>query len=210
MANRDYKGEAFQESEAREAGRRWVQARVDAIRKTVTAHDVLRRNGIQLRYSEDREEQFSCPFHGIDRHPSARVYPETVKGPSHVWCFTCHENWDAIALWKKFGGGESKFTRVLAEIERAYGLIPPERPPTAAEMADHVDPEVIQVETKFAVAEDRLRLSRLAFELKAHLTLGSILDRLRYQFEHGAISTEKALGVLQQVLDKIAAKESQR
>ncbi len=206
MADRDYKGEAFQESEAREASRRWIQARVEAIRKTVSAHDVLRRNGIKLRYSEDREEQFACPFHGIDRHPSARVYPETVRGPSHVWCFVCHENWDAIALWKKFGGGESKFTRVLAEIERAYGLIPPERPPPAAEMADHVAPEVIQVELMFDVCERRLRTERSAFDLKGHLTIGSVLDRVLYQFQNGAISAEKTKAILQQVLDKIGAK----
>lgn len=207
---RDYQGEAFQEHEAREAGKRWVAARVEAIRKNVSAHDILRRNGIKLRYGEDREEQFSCPFHGIDRHPSARVYPETVKGPSHVWCFTCHENWDAIALWKKFSNSEAKFTRVLAEIERAFGITPPERPPTAAEMADYEDPEAIKMEELFATCELRLRRSRGAFDMKAHLTVGSILDRLRYQFERGLLSNDKVKTVLQQVLDKIGARERVR
>lgn len=203
---RDYQGEAFQEHEAREASRRWIQARVEAIRKSVSAHDILRRNGIKLRYNEDREEQFSCPFHGVDTHPSARVYPETVRGPSHVWCFVCHQNWDAIALWKKFGGGESKFTRVLAEIERAFGITPPERPPTPAEMADYVDPEVVQTEMMFDVCERRLRSAKVSFDMKGHLTVGSILDRVRYQFEHGKVSVEKTKTILQQVLDKIGAK----
>ena len=207
---KDFGREAIQESEAREASRRWVQARIEAIRKNVSAHDVLRRNGITLRYSEDREEQFSCPFHGIDKMPSARVYPETVRGPSHVWCFVCHENWDSIKLWQKFGGGETKFTRVLAEMERAFGITPPERPPTPAEMADYVDPEVTEVEMLFAVCERHLRHSKAAFEPKAHFTVGSILDRLRYQFDNGAISVEKAKGVIQQVLDKIRSRERER
>lgn len=207
---RDYKGEAFEENEAREANLRWIQARVESLRKGVSAHDILRRNGIVLRYSTDREEQFACPFHGVDRHPSARVYPETVKGPSHVWCFTCHENWDAIALWKKFTGSDAKFTRTLTEMERAFGIIPPVRPPTAAEMADYVDPDVTRIEMMFASCEMNLRSYRAAFDMKAHLTLGSILDRLRYQFEHGVQTIEKTKEILQQITDKITAREQQR
>ncbi len=211
MAVRDYKQEVLGENDARDAAHRWIQARAENIRKAVSAHDILRRNGIKLRYNEDREEQFSCPFHGVDRHPSARVYPETVKGPSHVWCFTCHENWDVFKLWAKFSGsGDQKFTRILAELERAFGITPPERPPTAAEMADYVDPAVIQTELLFNVCEDRLQRSKGAFDMKAHLTLGSILDRLRYSFEHGGITPEKTKVVLQQVLDKIGARERQR
>ncbi len=205
----DYKREILTENASRDANLRWIQARVQAIHKNVSAHDILRRNGIQLRYSGDREEQFPCPFHGVDRHPSARVYPETVKGPSHVWCFTCHENWDVFKLWSKFTGGDSKFSRVVTEIERAFGITAPERPPTAAEMADYVDPEVIEIESIFAICESRLRASKDAFDMKAHLTVGSILDRLLYQFEHGVQSHEKTKEVLNQVLQKIAARERQ-
>jgi hypothetical protein len=203
---RDYKEETERERDARDAIKRWIQARVEAIRKAVSAHDVLRRNGIKLRHSTDREEQFSCPFHGIDRHPSARIYPESTKGPSHVWCFTCHENWDCIALWKKFSGSEVRFGQTLAEIERAFGLIPPERPPSAAEMAETEDPEAIEVELLFGACEDRLRWGKSAFDLRSHLVLGSILDRARYQFEGGRLSAPKVKALLQQVLDKIGAK----
>jgi hypothetical protein len=210
MVQRNYLGEATQESAARDASHRWIQARIENIRKGVSAHDVLRRNGIKLRYSVDREEQFACPFHGTDRHPSARVYPETVKGPSHVWCFTCHENWDVIRLWSKFSGGESKFTRVLAEIERAFGITPPERPPSASEMADYVDPETVQVQMMFGVCEMRLKGAKESFEMVAHLKIGSILDKLQYQFEHGRIAAEKAQEILKQVLEKIGGRERQK
>jgi hypothetical protein len=192
-ATRDHKQDLLLESQASDAAKRWIQARAEAVRKRVSAHDVLRRNGIQLRYSEDREEQFACPFHGVDRHPSARVYPETVKGPSHVWCFTCHENWDVFKLWGKFSGADNdvRFTRILAEIEKAYGLLPPERPPTAAEMSDHEDPEILRTEMMFALCEDSLRRSRDAFDRKGHLTLGSVLVSIR---ERGLLSIEGAGG----------------
>jgi hypothetical protein len=203
---RDYKREAIAENEAQSAGFRWIQARVDAIRKNVSAHDVLRRNGIKLHYNIDREEQFACPFHGVDRHPSARVYPETVKGPSHVWCFVCRENWDSIALWKKFSGGEVKFTRTLTEIERTFGILPPERPPTAEEMVDYVDPEILAIDDMFDTCESRLRHSRKEMDMKSHLILGSILDRVRYQFENGALPSAKVKALLQQVLEKIGSK----
>lgn len=208
---RDYQKEAMQESDSRASSFRWVQARVEAIRKVVTAHDILRRNGISLHHTGDREEQFPCPFHGVDRHPSARVYPETSKGPSHVWCFVCHENWDSIALWKKFSGADNnvRFTRVLAEMEQAYGISPPERPPTPSEMEDYVDPETVQIEMTFDVVERRLKDMKASFDLKSHLSLGSILDRVRYQFENATLSPAKTREVLQQMLDKIAVKVAQ-
>lgn len=205
MAARDFYKEAQLESEARSGNLRWIQARVETIHKTVTAHNVLRRNGIQLRYSEDREEQFSCPFHGIDTHPSARVYPASVNGPSHVWCFVCHQNWDAIALWKKFSGTE-KFTRVLSEIERAYGIIPPERPPTVDELLNEADPEELECLQLFETCEFRLTHAKKYFDRQAHLTVGSVLDLVRYQFEQRRLSSPKTKAILRQILTKIGEK----
>lgn len=203
---RDFYNDAVREADAREAMRRWVRARVEAIRNRITAHDVLRRNGVQLRYGGDREEQISCPFHGIDRKPSARVYTETARSPSHVWCFVCQQHWDCIGLWKKFTG-EEKFTRALAEMEKAYGILPPERPPTPAEMEDYEDPEVAECERLFATCESLLINSRPAFDMKGYLMIGSILDRTRYYFEQTSFSTEKTKTILQQVLTKITEKE---
>jgi hypothetical protein len=199
--------EEQREREAREGLYRWVQMRTEAIRRKVTAHDVLRRNGITLRHSTDREEQFPCPFHGVDTHPSARIYPETVKGASHVWCFVCQKHWDCIGLWKKFTGDEAKFTRVLAEMERAFGISPPERPPSAAEMAEHEDPETIEVEQLMAFCEVNLSRTKRYFDMKAHLTIGSVLDRVRYQFERGQIKAEKVKEVLAQMMVKMKARE---
>lgn len=205
MAERDFEGEARRETERDEASKRWVQARIDAIRKNVTAHDVLRRFGAKLRQSgSDREEQISCPFHGTDRHPSCRIYPETVRGPSHAWCFVCQERWDAIGLWRKFATHETKFTRILGEMERAFGIIPPEAPPI--EIEDEEDPELLEMDQLFDVCEKRLRGARESFDMKGFLTLGAVLDRLYYQVEEGRMKPAQAKPVLQKVLDKIGEK----
>lgn len=200
---RNFLGEAQRESDDKEAAKRWYQVRVEAVLQNVTAHDVLRRNGINLKQSSsDREEQFACPFHGRDRKPSARVYPDTVRGPSHVWCFVCQERWDVIKLWKKFGDSEARFTRVLGEIERAFGILPPERPPAAHEMEEE-DPELIEVDTLFHLCECRLLEAREAYEMQGYLTAGSILDKLHYEVEEGITKPSKAKPVLQRLLDRI-------
>lgn len=199
---RDFNKEARREHDNRDASHRWIQARIEVIRQRVTAQEVLRRNGIKIRGTGDREEQFSCPFHGRDRKPSARVYPETVRGPSHVWCFVCQERWDVIGLWKKFGSSDAKFTQTLGEIERAFGIIPPERPPVEYD-DEEVDPELVEVDLLFDVCEKRLKDGRDAFDMKGFLVLSTILDRLYYQVEEGIIKPKKAIEVLKTVLDKI-------
>jgi hypothetical protein len=185
--------------------RRWISARIEQIHSNITAHDVLRRNGVNLKQgASDREEQFPCPFHGHDNKPSARVYSSSNRGPSHVWCFTCHERWDAIALWKKFSGTESKFTYLLTQIERDFGLPTPEAPPMEDEPDDA---EAVELELLFGVCERRLKAAKSAFDMKAFLTVGSVLDRLFSGVENGTVNYETAKAALRRVLDKIGEKE---
>jgi hypothetical protein len=73
-------------------------------------------------------------------------------------------------------------------------------------MADYVDPEVEEIKELFEVCEKRLTKARESFDMKSHLTIGSVLDRSRYQFETGALSVGKVRAILQQVLDKIGTK----
>ena len=111
-----------------------------------------------------------------------------------------------ISLWRKFNGGEEhKFTRVLAEIERAFGITPPEAPPTNVE--DIEDPELIDLDLKLEACERRLLLARDAFDMKGHLTLGTILDQLYYQVKEHKIPLSKAKEILQKVQDKITERE---
>ena len=206
---RDFASEARRDIEQSDSAKHWVKQRVSVLHNRVTADDVLARNGISLRYNGSKEEQLSCPFHGQDNKPSARFYPESVKGPSHVWCFVCQEKgWDCIGLWKKFTGFEGRFTGLLRDLERSYGITPPEPPRFGTYEADEVQDEAVdEVKKLFGVCERRLRSAKRCFDMRPYLTLGSVLDRLAFALNEGALTPTKALPVLRTVLDKIGEKE---
>ena len=203
--SKDYRKEAQNEDANRGAIRAWIASRIEQIHAHVTAHDVLRRNGVELKQGgSDREEQFSCPFHGKDTKPSGRVYPSSARGPSHVWCFVCQERWDAITLWKKFSGFEGKFTALLGCIERDFGLPTPEAPPEGIEEPE--DDEARELEDLFGVCERRLRTSKAAFNMRGFLKVGSVLDKLYAGVENGSVGSVAAKAALQKVLGKITEK----
>lgn len=210
--SRDYEREARQELEQGDAAKQWMKERVEVIHQRVTADDVLSRFGIRLRYNGQREEQFSCPFHGKDNKPSARFYPTSVRGPAHVWCFVCQKNWDCIRLWKEFAGFEGKFGALLREIERSYGITPPEAPRMAQEAK--VDEAAEEVKRLFAVADSRLCNALPSFkqldDMRGYLALGSVLDRLDYGLKEGTVEMAKAKELLRRVLDKIREREKYR
>lgn len=184
----------------------WLSARAENIRDNVSAADVLSYHGVELsKYHGEREEQISCPFHGEDKNPSAKYYPDESDSPSHLWCFACHKRWDAIGLWIEFNGKE-KFSRTLGEIERAFHLSPPEkRDLDVGEEPEH-DPLKEEVSRLFESCENRLRKYREYFDLVTHLKLGSLLDQLHYVYAKGGIQPQDAKAKLDRVLDKIGEK----
>jgi hypothetical protein len=193
-------------AEAQTARAQWYKERTAAVKARVSAPEVLRHNGINLKYGGAREEQISCPFHGADVKPSARVYPGDAQGPSHVWCYTCQKRWDAIGLWKEFGGDpDVKFSRVIAEMERAFGITPPEAPTWEIEESGPTESE----EYAFAlleVCERRLREARPVFDLRSHLLIGQLLDRCRVTLEGRQVHPDEVSVRLRLVLDKIGDK----
>jgi hypothetical protein len=201
------------EVQSREAWRVWIQERIAEIHRRVSVYDVLSKNGVALRYTEG-EEQISCPFHGQDRRPSARVYPQDPQSPSHVWCFACNERWDCIGLWKKFEGQEdAKFGAILRGIEEHFGITPPPRPadhssPSAGE--ETVNVELEQFESDFRLCESRLRKYRAAFDMTGFLKLCVVLDRLHFQVMKKLVSYSKAESILQRIRNKITEKEAAR
>lgn len=209
---RDHREAVERKSLAQEARLAWVKARVRAIHEKVSTYDVLRRGGVELRH-DDTEEQFSCPFHGSDSKPSARVYPESNTGPSHAWCYVCQERWDAISLWRKFNGmGEdAKFSQVLASLERAFGLQVPKLSEDAILDDDPFDETLDDFEDLYDVCESRLREARPAYryfdDMQGYLSAGSILDKIRHRVDSRLLPPERAIEVLQRLLDKIGDKE---
>ena len=201
---RDFQDEARKESVHSEAIKQWVQMRIKTLHERVTAHDVLRRYDVKLQYNSDRSEQIACPFHGEDKNPSARVYPETNEGPSHVWCYVCRESWDCIKLWKKFTAFEGRFTALLRDLERNFGITPPETPEgTFFERDENAE----EIKNLFEVCERRLAGARRAFDMKGYLTIGSILDRAWFNYNKRILVPDEAKILLRRVLDKVGEKE---
>lgn len=203
MAN--YRDEAQRDHDREKIWRDWMTARVEAIHQRISASDVLSRYGVKLRYSGGRPEQMFCPFHGNSRTPAARYHPRDPRSPDHVWCFVCNERWDCIALFRKFENlTGDKFSVALRALERAYGIVLPETPPVLDDEPD--DHERQEIDEMLVICEQSLKQYRKAFDMKAYFTVGSILDRLRWQFENGKVLAPTARTTLRKVLDKIKAK----
>ncbi len=206
--SKNFREEAIRENSAQQAWREWLSERVATIHSRVTVHDVLRHGGVELQ--GDGEEQFSCPFHGVDTKPSARVYPENAQSRSHAWCFVCQERWDAITLWKKFHGDDKGFSRVIWEMERAFGITTPEMPTEAKRVQKRVDTRMESFNSLYEASERRLRGAREAYQhlgdLKGYLSAGQVLDRLRYRVNNQKMSSEQGEKILRELLDRIAEK----
>lgn len=207
----DHRQVAQREDASRKIWREWVKQRIDQINSSVTVHDILRHGGVDLQQTgNDEEEQFSCPFHGADRKPSARVYPADAQSRSHAWCFVCQERWDVITLWKKFHADTKSFTRVLTEIEREYGLTAPKMPEEAVFREPQRDEGLENFNVLYKACERRLKLAKPAYQqlgdLVGYLSAGQVLDKLQFRVRKGLMTTSRGKEVLQQLLDRIGAK----
>jgi hypothetical protein len=187
----------------------WVDQRKEALLEKVSAHDVLRYFGVDLKFGGDhQEEQICCPFHG-DSNPSARVFPDIGGRPSHVFCYVCRgKGWDIFALWKLFNSDpEMKFTAVLRGLEKAFGLTTPEAPDMSRDPIQQGPTEEELVVIKLLDAcENRLRNNKAVFALEAFLKIGKLLDQLHYQVELQLINLDEAEERIRQVLAKISEK----
>lgn len=185
----------------------WYKRRKENVLSSVSAHDVLRHFGIHLKSSDAaREEQISCPFHGKDEKPSARVFPSGPRSNSGVWCWTCQKRWDVIGLWKEFSQNpEMKFGTVLFELERAFSIVPPEPPQGGYDSAEPSGPSAAEVKAQrlLEACENRLREERHHFTMTAFMTFGQVLDRLRHHLDNQLVTPDQAVYHLGKVLDKI-------
>jgi DNA primase len=197
---RDFAKEVKKSVQKEAAFKSWMQARIEQIKNQVTAGDVLSKYGVDLRKHGNQAEQISCPFHGTDKKPSAKYFPDEDQSPSHVWCYVCRERWDVFKLWMKFTGVE--FGAALFQIERAFGIPPPETN-AIPDWEPEYNPLTDTVEDLFHVCEKNLREYRDRFDMEPHLKLGLILDQTRYRLARGALTLEQARDRLQMVSEKI-------
>ncbi len=193
---------------ADEAIKIWYDLRKKAIHERVGVHDILRRQGIKFRHTGDREEQFSCPFHGKDEKPSARAFPTDPRSPSHVWCYVCRERWDVIALWKKYYGEDKKFHAVLSEIEKQYGIVTPPIPEGAFKsQPSGNEQQKLDFERIYQACEDRLIAEREAYvgmgDMNGYLVAGSILDKAYFQIAEGQLSYVAGVELMRKLMKRI-------
>lgn len=202
--------EALRKAEKNETYAAWVRQRADTIRSGVSVHEVLRYFGHSLKYSgDDHAEQISCPFHGADESPSARVHPSDALSASHIWCFVCNERWDVFSLWKKFQGNEDeKFTAVMLGIEKAFGIITPEAPAADYKTKRQMGPteEEHEVLDLLAVCERRLREAKPKFEMKGFLIVSRLLDQLWLAVSQRTMDVDQSRTRTLAILDKIGEK----
>lgn len=83
----------------------------------VQMSDLLQESGIRLG-TPGTEEQISCPFHGPDRSPSARHYPET----NSIYCFTCKKSWDPVSFVMAKRG--VRFKEAVNHLAKKAGIDP--------------------------------------------------------------------------------------
>lgn len=179
----------------------WVRQRVATIHQHLDAASILTANGVHLRYGGAQPEQISCPFHGVDRKPSARYHPPEGNSVSGVWCFVCNERWDAIALWGKFAQYEGPFTGLLRRIEAELHIDTPDVPTglngTTLRQSDG------RLKAQLQAVEARLLASKKELDLQTYLTLGSALDYLWVLDGHGKVTFAAAQPLVEKVLNKI-------
>lgn len=70
-----------------------------------------------LLWKSDSTHQISCPFHGVDKNPSARYYADTRK----IFCFACNEGGDVVWFVKK-REGHKFYGETLIFIAKEFGV----------------------------------------------------------------------------------------
>lgn len=96
---------------------------IDLIKNEVSIYDLFDRSSPPVRYETDKQQcQISCPFHGYDNSPSARVYPES----NSLYCWACAKSWDVIDYWAEANqwekDGHLDRGRAIRDLIAIYGL----------------------------------------------------------------------------------------
>jgi len=190
----------------------WYKQRVQAIHQKVSAYDVLRHIGVTLTQStDDKEEQFSCPFHGLDKKPSARIYPASDDSHSHVWCYVCQQpGWDVIGLWRRHN--DLAFGQALSGLERAFGLPTSPIPEDLEEASQEDLTELTVFKKRFLACNKHLTRKRDLYvkldDMVGFLSAGSVLDKTKYRVDKKLWTPARGLRVLDTLFERMRQKES--
>lgn len=98
----------------------------DRIQEEVSIYDLFKEAAPSIRVATTGKPcQISCPFHGDDAHPSARVYPDG----NFMRCYYCSESWDVIKFWAQINGwwrdeeaGKLDIRRAIDDLCNKYNI----------------------------------------------------------------------------------------
>ena len=68
------------------------QQRIEHLKKTVPIRSVLDHFNVQCM-GHGNIVQVRCPFHGYDKHASAKIYASNT-----MYCFVCQKSWDVLGF----------------------------------------------------------------------------------------------------------------
>ena len=201
--------EVTRESGKKDSYVNWVRSRAETLVSSVTAQDVLRHFGTALNRGDDQQEQISCPFHGEDKSPSARVYPGDGTSRSGLYCWVCQKRWDIFGIYKMFHGDDQmKFGEVVRGLERAFGIVPPEMTESDDWESEDRGPSERELEVLelLETCERRLKQGKSKFTLTGFMTVGKLLDRLHFAMRSKNVEISQVEDKAKLILEKIGQK----
>lgn len=69
---------------------------IERLNEEVSIYSLFDSADPPVKYKTDKKPcQISCPFHGQDSRPSARVYPDT----NSFRCYYCSRSWGPVTFW---------------------------------------------------------------------------------------------------------------
>lgn len=99
----------------------WEQ-RTGKIKEEASLRRLLDHYNIKC-LSQGAVTQIHCPFHGADRHASARLYES-----NEMYCWVCSKKWDVISFTKDINNFDS-YAKACAFLEDMFSI---ERPDAAS------------------------------------------------------------------------------
>lgn len=97
---------------------------LEKINAEVSIYDLFDSSDPPVSYlTKNKPCQISCPFHGKDTHPSARVYPDS----NSFRCFYCSKSWTPVTFWAESNkyftdSGKLDISRAISDLEVRYNI----------------------------------------------------------------------------------------
>lgn len=107
----------FDEKIAGTGKRNWAAVK-QAVKDGVSIFEVAEHFGVKLQ--GHRTQQLRCPFHGVDRKPSARIFSETDS----FHCWACGRDGDQI--WMAMEFLEEPFGKAISYLAKVFEIEAPE------------------------------------------------------------------------------------